>query len=180
MNTPHSRRHSIDTIFTVFLFSLFFIFLLLMLLFSARAYRSATEGNQRNHNLYTASSYLTVKFRQHDSSDQIFLQTPDSQTEPLLSGPVLCMKDTIAQKDYITYIYLSDNCLKELFTASDQLPDFTMGTKIADLQDFTVTSDLDGFYQICLTDLQGYQSQLLLHCGIPDADSAFPKTINGG
>lgn len=180
MNPSHSHKHSIDTIFAIFLFGLFFVFLLLILLFSAKAYRSASEGNQRNHNLYTASSYVTAKFRQHDDNDQIRIQTFDPSMGLAVSGSVLCMEDTIDQKTYVTYIYLSDNCLKELFTMTDQTPDFTMGTKIADLQDFTVTKDKNGFYEICLTDLQGYQSQLFLHCGAASADSAFQKTTIGG
>lgn len=180
MNTPHSRRHSIDTIFTIFLFGLFFIFLLLILLFSAKAYRSASEGNQRNNNLYTASAYITAKFRQHDGSGQIRLQSFEDPADLSISGSVLCMDDMIEQKNYVTYIYLADNCLKELFTTAEQTPDFGMGTKIADLQDFTVTEDTNGSYQICLTDMQGYQSRFLLHCGVPSADSTFQETMNGG
>ena len=68
MNRNSRRSHSIDTLFVITLLGLFLIFLLMMLLFSTQAYRTAVEGNQENNNLYTASAYITEKFRQHDSS----------------------------------------------------------------------------------------------------------------
>ena len=73
------------------------IFLLVMLLFSAQAYRTATKGTQQNNNLYTASSYISVKFHQHDSSQSIFTDTVDG-------SPALCMTDTVNDQQYITYI----------------------------------------------------------------------------
>ena len=68
LNRSSSHSHSVCRLFTVVLLGLFLIFLLVMLLFSAQAYRTATKGTQQNNNLYTASSYISVKFHQHDSS----------------------------------------------------------------------------------------------------------------
>ena len=81
------------------------IFLLVMLLFSAQAYRTATKGTQQNNNLYTASSYISVKFHQHDSSQSIFTDTVDG-------SPALCMTDTVNDQQYITYIYLKEYTIR--------------------------------------------------------------------
>ena len=158
MNQSYSRRHSIDNLFMIVLLGLFMIFLLLMLLFSAQAYRSAVSGNQTNNNLYTASAYITAKFRQHDNTQDISLETLNDST-------ALCLKDTINGSSYITYIYLKDQHLKELFTASQNTPSTQMGTDIASLDSFQIIQEYNGFYRITLTDLQGNESSLLLHAG---------------
>ena len=88
MNSSKRRRHPIDSLFTVVLLGLFLIFLLVMLLFSAQAYRTAVAEDQQNNNLYTASAYITAKFRQHDHSQSISTDTIDD----ILA---FCMTDTI-------------------------------------------------------------------------------------
>lgn len=117
MNRNSRRSHSIDTLFVITLLGLFLIFLLMMLLFSTQAYRTAVEGNQENNNLYTASAYITEKFRQHDSSQSVSLDTLDNL-------PAFCMTDTIDGTSYVTYIYLLDHQLKELFYCKRQHPFF--------------------------------------------------------
>lgn len=161
MKLTSSRRHSIEHLFTIILSGLFLIFLLLMLLFSAQAYRTAVAGNQENNNLYTASAYITAKFRQHDSAQTIFTDTLDGET-------AFCMTDTVNDKQYITYIYLKDQHLKELFTAADNTPSSEMGTDIASLRTFQVQQEADGFYRITLEDTSGNKSRLLLHSGFTE------------
>lgn len=158
MNYSHSRRHPVDNLFIVVLLGLFMLFLLLMLLFSAQAYRSAVSGNQTNNNLYTASAYITAKFRQHDSIEDISI-------ENLEGSPALCLSDTINGQSYVTYIYLKDQHLKELFTAAGNTPSTQMGTDIASLNLFQIAQEDNGFYRITLEDRQGVQSSLLLHAG---------------
>ena len=97
MNRNSRRSHSIDTLFVITLLGLFLIFLLMMVLFSTQAYRTAVEGNQENNNLYTASAYITEKFRQHDSSQSVSLDTLDNL-------PAFCMTDTIDGTSYVTYM----------------------------------------------------------------------------
>lgn len=157
------RRHPVDTVFTIVLFSLFLLFLLLMLLFSAQAYRTAVSGNQINNNLYTASAYITAKFRQHDDPGCISVRSVETPEHTSM----LCLTDTVNGKEYVTYIYLCNHRLKELFTAADNPPSLEMGTDIASLDSFSVQETEDGFYRISLSDLQGNQSSFLLHPGSP-------------
>lgn len=160
MNRNSRRSHSIDTLFVITLLGLFLIFLLMMLLFSTQAYRTAVEGNQENNNLYTASAYITEKFRQHDSSQSVFLDTLDNL-------PAFCMTDTIDGTSYVTYIYLLDHQLKELFTAKGNVPSPEMGTSIASLETFQAEETSEGFYRISMEDLQGHTTSLLFHPGPP-------------
>ena len=158
MNQSDRRRHPIDNLFTIALLGLFLIFLLMMLLFSAQAYRTAVAGTQVNNNLYTASAYITAKFRQHDSSETISIDTLDG-------SPALCMTDTVNDTPYVTYIYLKDQHLKELFTAAGNTPSAQMGTDIASLNDFQIEQESGDFYRITLEDSDGNRSSMLLHSG---------------
>lgn len=160
MNQSDRRRHPIDNLFTIALLGLFLIFLLMMLLFSAQVYRTAVAGTQVNNNLYTASAYITAKFRQHDSSETISIDTLDG-------SPALCMTDTVNDTPYVTYIYLKDQHLKELFTAAGNTPSAQMGTDIASLNDFQIEQESGDFYRITLEDSDGSRSSLLLHSGAP-------------
>lgn len=162
MNQSDRRRHPIDNLFTIALLGLFLIFLLMMLLFSAQAYRTAVAGTQVNNNLYTASAYITAKFRQHDSSETISIDTLDG-------SPALCMTDTVNDTPYVTYIYLKDQHLKELFTAAGNTPSAQMGTDIASLNDFQIEQESGDFYRITLEDSDGNRSSLLLHSGAPSS-----------
>lgn len=160
MNQSDRRRHPIDNLFTIALLGLFLIFLLMMLLFSAQAYRTAVAGTQVNNNLYTASAYITAKFRQHDSSETISIDT-------LGGSPALCMTDTVNDTPYVTYIYLKDQRLKELFTAAGNTPSAQMGTDIASLNDFQIEQESGDFYRITLEDSDGNRSSLVLHSSAP-------------
>ena len=77
------------------------------------------------------------------------------------------MTDIIEGTKYITYIYLQDNSLKELFTAADTSPSPEMGTIIASLNDFRIQETSGHFYQITFQDCQGEESSLVLHSGTP-------------
>ena len=102
------------------------------------------------------SSYITTKFRQHDVQDGIF-------TDELNDIPALCFRDTINNRDYITYLYLDDGSLKELFTASGSSAQANAGTVIASLSDFQIEEKGNGFYYIFLQSTVGNTSEFFLH-----------------
>lgn len=109
MKLKKNTGHSISSLFSLLLFSVFALFLMLMLLFSARVYQQTVKQTDSDSGLGTAITYLTTKFRQHDQADRIFSGSLDDI-------PALCFRDTLKGKDYITYIYLKDGNLTELFT----------------------------------------------------------------
>lgn len=155
------RKHSVENLFSVLLFGLFVLFLLLMLLFCALAYRTAVEGTEENNNLRTAQAYITTKFHQHDAHGETFLGT-------LQNKKALCFKDIIENEEYITYIYLQDNELKELFTASGSEAPPEMGTAVASLVSFEAKQTEEGYYRIIMEDDRGTRCDFLLHPGPPE------------
>ena len=110
MNHRKNTGHSVSSLFSLLLFGVFVLFLILMLLFSARIYQQTVKQTDSDSELGTAATYLTTKFRQHDRGDEIFSGSLDDI-------PALCFRDDIKRKEYITYIYLKNDSLMELFTA---------------------------------------------------------------
>lgn len=161
MKDMFQRKHSVENLFSVMLFGLFVLLLLLMLLFSTLVYRTAVEGADENNNLRTAQNYITTKFRQHDAEGMVFLETLQGQK-------ALCFKDVIEDEEYITYIYLKDNELKELFTASRSDAPFDMGTALASLVSFEARQTEEGYFRITMEDARGARCVFLLHPGPPE------------
>ena len=161
MNSRFTRKnHSIDSLAALLLFAMYVLFLLFLMLFGAGNYQASVKSLDTNNNLYTAASYITTKFRQHD------IPGMTSLTE-LQGTQVLCFQEAIEGKDYCTYIYFDGSHLKELFTASDSQADLSMGTNLAQLQDFQIDALENTFYRITLTDTDGHCSSFLLHPGVP-------------
>ena len=155
-----AKKHSSDLLASLLLFGLYVLLLLLLLLFAARAYRNAVQGTDENSNLRTAMSYLTVKIRQHDNDTDVF-------TDTIEDTEALCLTDKIDGQTYITYIYLYDGELKELFTTRQSDAALSMGTTIASLVSFSIDETPEHFYRISLTDHNGHTGSLLLHPGTP-------------
>ena len=140
MKLKKNTGHSISSLFSLLLFGVFALFLMLMLLFSARVYQQTVKQTDSDSGLGTAITYLTTKFRQHDQADGIFSGSLDDI-------PALCFRDTLKGKDYITYIYLKDGNLTELFTVAD----------------FQAENLDNGFYRISLKSATGISAHFLLH-----------------
>ena len=139
MKKTAPTSHPISGLFSLLLFGLFVLFLLIMLLFSAQIYQQSIKKADSETDLGTVSSYIATKFRQHD------------------------VQDTINNQDYITYLYLDDGRLKELFTADGSSAQANAGTAIASLSDFQIEENANGFYHVFLQSTAGDISEFYLH-----------------
>ena len=139
-------RHPVAELASLLLFGIFVLFLLLMLLFSARIYQQTVKNTNAENTLGTAVSYLTTKFRQHDTVNGIF-------TGKLDNFSALCFRDTLNDQDYITYIYLDQGNLKELFTSDSSSAN----------ADFQISESRPGFYSFELKDSEGNKETFYLH-----------------
>ena len=64
---------------------------------------------------------------------------------------------------HITYIYLKDGNLTELFTVADSQASASAGTSISQLSDFQAENLDNGFYRISLKSATGISAHFLLH-----------------
>lgn len=156
MNHRKNTGHSVSSLFSLLLFGVFVLFLILMLLFSARIYQQTVKQTDSDSELGTAATYLTTKFRQHDCGDEIFSGSLDDI-------PALCFRDDIKGKEYITYIYLKNDSLMELFTAKGSQASSDAGTVISQLSNFRFSEMENGFYHFSLESTTGIRSEFLLH-----------------
>ncbi|MBR2527394.1 MAG: DUF4860 domain-containing protein [Blautia sp.] len=156
MKKKRITQHPILSLASLLLFFLFVLFLLPVLILSAEVYRSNVKGQEVNNNLYTASNYITAKFRQHNSSDEAISFVTVEGTQ------ALCFIDVLGGDLYYTYLYLQNNSLKELFVSADIHPDLSMGTPIADLTHFEAREEDNAVCWFNLTDTEGNESVFAL------------------
>ncbi len=161
-------QHPIQQLSSLLLFTFFVLFLLPVLILSAGAYKTSVEAENLNNNLYTASNYITTKFRQHDRLTGGLSQISLSQIQ---GYPALSFTDDIEGEQYRTWLYLMDGHLKELYTrdSGQMQPDVSMGMRIADLAVFSFEETTEGLYWFTMEDEQGARSRFCLHASHPAA-----------
>lgn len=156
MKKKNSFNHPVAELSSLLLFGVFVLFLLLMLLFSARIYQQSINNTNSESTLGTAVSYIAEKFRRHDTAGGIYI----SELEDVSA---LCFLDTINDQDYITYLYLDQGKLKELFTPKDSSAGVSAGTAIAELSDFEIDKNSQGFFHLTLKTSTGKTEEFYLH-----------------
>ena len=87
----------------------------------------------------------------------------DSFSGSLDDIPALCFRDDIKGKEYITYIYLKNDSLMELFTAKGSQASSDAGTVISQLSNFRFSEMENSFYHFSLESTTGVCSEFLLH-----------------
>lgn len=156
MNKKTTSEHPIAALSSVLLFGMFVLFLLIMLLFSSRIYQQTVRNTTTENNLGTSISYITTKFRQHDTENGIF-------SGKLNDTPALCFRDNLNGQEYITYLYVDHGALKELFTQSTSSATASAGTTIAAVSDFEFSQVAPDIYQFTITDSDGNSENFYLH-----------------
>lgn len=148
----YSSAGKFDTVFTVLLFVLFALTASLLILIGASQYRTSADAMNHNYEVRTASSYLTEKMHQYDSSSGVFIK-----------DDALVFTETTEDKTYFTYIYYYDDALCELFIAADA--DFTpeAGQKILSLGGFNARQLENGLFLVNFTDSDGCVHKEYLH-----------------
>lgn len=125
-------RHTADTLFTILLLLSFGCFALLLTAAGAAVYQNSVSHLEENYTSRTAVAYVTEKLRQHDQQDSITLEVIDEI-------PALCLRETIEQSEFVTYIYYYDGALRELFIKDTITPYASNGTEIVKLAAFSIT-----------------------------------------
>ncbi len=145
MKFQRKQKHMIDLIFPVALFFIFALCALTVLLLSARIYRSITESSTFNDTSRTGLSYISEKVHQNDVGGNI-------QIGDLDGTPALIMKQDYEDSVYYTYIYSYENTLRELFIKEGVNAELSSGTKILDLESFSMKEIEEHLFQFdCVT-----------------------------
>jgi hypothetical protein len=105
------RGHSIDTALTLVLFCVFTVSVLLVLMTGARSYSGVAASMRQSYEERTCLQYITTKLRHCSGAEAVSVAA-------FGDGPCLALQEQIDGTDYVTYIYLHEGMVKELFCES--------------------------------------------------------------
>ena len=107
-----ANKGRMEIIFPVVLFLVFTLSALFIILYAARTYRQLVEESNAEYEHSTALAYISKKIQSGDTNGNIFIGD-------LNGNNAVIIKQDIEGEPYITYIYVYDGKLRELFTADN-------------------------------------------------------------
>ena len=149
-------RHSIDFVFVLLVFACFMITATLLISLGTNEYRRIVATMQENDSVRLPSAYITQKVRQCRSVDAVHV------TE-LSGSPALTLRQEIAGKNYITWLYTRKGTLRELLVPEGNR-DFepATGTPILPLQDLSFEELGPGVVLVRLTPEDGLRETFVV------------------
>lgn len=111
MNRKLWQRGHIELIFPVVLFLVFTLSALFIILYSARTYQHIVEESSKQYDMSTSMAYLTQKIHAADSMHSISLGDFGGIDS-------LNIFEEIEGNTFVSYIYVYDGYLRELFTSA--------------------------------------------------------------
>ncbi len=161
MNFAKRNKSVVDFLFILALFGAFAITALFVVLFGSRIYKTTVSNMNTNYEKRTAMSYLTEKIRSHDYTGGVDVSDIDGTGDSDVHS-VLKLYQNEGERRYVTYLFLADGYLKE-FTADENYDfDYSSGTNILAIDDFSVSRQTDGLYRFNITDTNGEKTEFFV------------------
>lgn len=136
----------IELVLVLALLVLIAIFVFVLTGSGSQAYLRLTAGQNQDSDLRIGLSYINVKLRGYDGQGMI-----DVQPDPFGGSPSLLLTREIEGETYLTWIYVREGYLCELFLAESTTPVPEMATRIVAADSLTLISRPDGALQVILT-----------------------------
>lgn len=149
------RRHMIDFLFPIALFFVFALSALALILLAAGIYQSTTENSSLQYTSRTGLAYISEKIHQNDENGAIYLGSFDG-------CDALVLEQGYGDETYYTYIYASEQILKELFIKEGVDADAKDGRTILEVKDFTMEQVSDKLFRFECTDTKGRSSSTVI------------------
>ena len=151
------KRNRITDIFPILLFLVFTLSALGIVTFSVQIYRNIVERAEGRFDTETAAAYISEKFRNHDESGSIGISD-------FMGNEALAIDETIKDVPYITYIYVYDGYLRELFTEKDKVSECSAadGNEILPMAEMKTERLSDRLVKLMFTDTDGKQEETFL------------------
>lgn len=143
------KHHIIDILFPISLYFVFTVSALTVLLLATNVYRTTTENSALNFNANTSLSYITEKIHQNDTEGAVSIGSFDGHQ-------ALILKQHYNGTEYVTYIYVSEGNLMELYTKSSADVDAGSGKVILPLQSLDMEMPQSDLLHLTCTDTQGH------------------------
>ncbi len=151
------KKNRIIDIFPMLLFLIFTLSALGIVIFSVQIYRSIVERADGRFNTETASAYISEKFRNHDQNGSI-------KISDYKGNQAVSIEETVKDVPYITYIYVCDGYLRELYAETEKAEGLNAadGNEILPMESMEVSSISDRLIKVEFTDKDGRKEETYL------------------
>ena len=149
------ETHRIDSIFIMLLFFLFALTAFVLIMIGVRQYKATANAMDYNYEIRTATSYLREKTRQNSSNSSISIETIDGTN-------ALCLKNTLNNTIYNTYIYYYDGSLREMYIQDGTPFTLNLGQQIVTISGFDMVKTDDGLIIVTISDSFGGTTDMYL------------------
>ena len=149
------ETHRIDSIFIMLLFFLFALTAFVLIMIGVRQYKATANAMDYNYEIRTVTSYLREKTRQNSSNSSISI-------ENITGTNALCLKSTIKDNVYNTYIYYYDGSLREMYIQDGTSFTLNLGQQIVTISGFDMVKTDDGLIIVTISDSFGGTTDMYL------------------
>ena len=149
------ETHRIDSIFIMLLFFLFALTAFVLIMIGVRQYKATANAMDYNYEIRTVTSYLREKTRQNSSNSSISIETIDGTN-------ALCLKNTLNNTIYNTYIYYYDGSLREMYLQEGTPFTLNLGQQIVTILGFDMVKTDDGLIIVTISDSFGGTTDMYL------------------
>ena len=149
------ETHRIDSIFIMLLFFLFALTAFVLIMIGVRQYKATANAMDYNYEIRTVTSYLREKTRQNSSNSSISIETIDGTN-------ALCLKSTLNNTIYNTYIYYYDGSLREMYIQEGTPFTLNLGQQIVTISGFDMVKTDDGLIIVTISDSFGGTTDMYL------------------
>lgn len=149
------ETHRIDSIFIMLLFFLFALTAFVLIMIGVRQYKATANAMDYNYEIRTVTSYLREKTRQNSSNSSISIETIDGTN-------ALCLKNTLNNTIYNTYIYYYDGSLREMYIQDGTPFTLNLGQQIVTISGFDMVKTDDGLIIVTISDSFGGTTDMYL------------------
>ena len=149
------ETHRIDSIFIMLLFFLFALTAFVLIMIGVRQYKATANAMDYNYEIRTVTSYLREKTRQNSSNSSISIETIDGTN-------ALCLKNTLNNTIYNTYIYYYDGSLREMYIQECTPFTLNLGQQIVTISGFDMDKTDDGLIIVTISDSFGGTTDMYL------------------
>ncbi|SKB74399.1 protein of unknown function [Lachnospiraceae bacterium] len=151
------KRTRISDVFPVILFLVFTLSVLCFVVFSVKLYRKVVDQAESVLDTDIAARYMVEKFRSHDELGHIEL------TE-FMGHEAVRLDKEVKNVPYVTYIYVYDGYLRELYTPESDLSlcDEDSGTEILEISEMSAEKLSDNLIKFRFTGAENSTSEAVV------------------
>lgn len=148
------QKHHLEGMLALLLFGVFAVCLMAVLLTGANTYRALTDRDREAYDYRVSAQYLAARVRQADCQGGVTVGQ-------LGEEDALLLHEIIDDSEYVTYVYVHDGYLMELFCYADNEVSPEDGSEIMPVQALSIERS-HSLLKLKLTTQSGREAALTL------------------